>query len=65
MVTFRVDAALREAIDNYAATQNYKRAEAVAKLICLGLQTADDHVRPLNRFMGLSLDFSASDDTTQ
>lgn len=40
MVTFRADAELHEAIDNYAAIQGHKtRAEAVVKLVRLGLQT--------------------------
>jgi hypothetical protein len=63
MVTFRADAALHEAIDNYAATHNNTRAEAVGKLVRLGLQLADDITRPRNRLMGLSLEDSASDKT--
>jgi hypothetical protein len=40
MLTFRADADLHEAIDNYTASQGHKtRAEAVVKLVRLGLQT--------------------------
>ena len=42
MVTFRADANLLAAIDNYAATQTPStRAEVVVKLVRLALQTAD------------------------
>lgn len=41
MVTFRADADLHEAIDNYAASQeHFTRSEAVVKLVRLGLQSA-------------------------
>jgi len=40
MLTFRADADLHEAIDHYAASQGHRtRAEAVVKLVRLGLQT--------------------------
>jgi ParB/RepB/Spo0J family partition protein len=64
VVTFRADAALHQAIDSYAASQNGTRAEAVTKLVRLGLQTADEITRPLNRLMGASFDGNASDNTT-
>lgn len=46
MVTFRADADLHEAIDHYAATQEHStRAEAVVKLVRLGLQTCGSITR--------------------
>jgi ParB/RepB/Spo0J family partition protein len=40
MISFRADAGLHDAIDNYAASHNCPRAEAIVKLIRLGLSTA-------------------------
>jgi hypothetical protein len=62
MVTFRADADLHEAIDNYAATQEPgTRAEAVVKLVRLGLQTAGDITRAATSPEPLSHDRGSGD----
>ena len=63
MVTFRADADLHEAIDNYAAIEGHKtRAEAVVKLVRLGLQTTGDITRAATSPGPLGHDRGSGDD---
>jgi hypothetical protein len=66
MVSFRADADLREAIDDYAAAQDGTRADAIIKLIRLGLQSAG-YVSNASKFRALleeDADFVEDEDRT-